>query len=83
MEELHELNERVRDPWKDFGRRRQAIDYGLARGEVFTGLIEVPIAKWTEAGMQEEVYLEPLWKRWRAKNRHKSCAGFARAEQVG
>ena len=73
--------ERVRDPWNDFVQwRRQAIDYGLARGEVFTGLIEgvLQIAQnGLEArGMQEEVYLEPLWKRWRAKIQHKSYAGF-------
>ena len=73
MEELHRIRmERVRDPWNDFVQwRRQAIDYGLARGEVFTGLIEgvLQIAQnGLEArGMQEEVYLEPLWKRWRAK----------------
>ena len=73
MEELHRIRmERVRDPWNDFVKwRRQAIDYGLARGEVFTGLIEgvLQIAQnGLEArGMQEEVYLEPLWKRWNMK----------------
>ena len=73
MEELHRIRmERVRDPWNDFVQwRRQAIDYGLARGEVFTGLIEGVLQtaqNGLEArGMQEEVYLEPLWKRWRAK----------------
>ena len=73
MDELHRIRmERVRDPWNDFVVwRRQAIDYGLARGEVFTGLIEgvLQIAQnGLEARrMREEVYLEPLWKRWRTK----------------
>ena len=73
MEDLHRIRmERTRDPWSDFVEwRRQAIDYGLERGEVFTGLIEgvLQIAQnGLEArGLQEEVYLKPLWRRWRAK----------------
>lgn len=73
MEELHRIRmERVRDPWNDFvAWRRKAIDYGLERGEVFTGLIEgvLQIAQnGLEArGLNEEVYLAPLWKRWNRK----------------
>lgn len=73
MEELHRIRmERVREPWADFvAWRRHAIDYGLSRGEVFTGLIEgvLQIAhNGLEArGLGEEVFLKPLWSRWRKK----------------
>ena len=71
MAELHRIRmERVREPWNDFiSWRQHAIDYGLAKGEVFTGLIEgvLQIAQnGLEArGFGEEEFLQPLWTRYR------------------
>ena len=73
MAELHKMRlERVRDPWPDFVKwRREVIDYGLARSEMFTGLIEgvLQIAHdgLIRRGMGEECYLEALWQRWKVR----------------
>ena len=73
MEELHKIRmERVRDPWDEFlSWRKTAIDYGLGKGELFTGLIESVLQLAQDGlearGMGEEVYLAPLWKRWETK----------------
>ena len=69
MAELIQLQmEKVKDPWPSFvAWRKHCLDYGLAKEELFTGLIEgaLQIAQdGLEArGMGEEQYLKPLWQR--------------------
>jgi hypothetical protein len=73
MDELHKIRmERVREPWNDFVQWRQkAIDYGLGKGEVFTGLIEGVLQLAQDGlearGLGEEKFLFPLWQRWEKK----------------